>query len=214
MRSKPKTNSKNATCTGGTPWTSEKLPGKKQLFCKGYKHLDLSSPEIKNIAIHYLNSDLSETILNNNQHMNALASALRYDVQDTSCPSKLFDAKDISIQQVNMDTSGNEKEWVAVVNLNTQDTNGYLQSELPYCMDRRKYLIGANVKVKAFVDTTKCCEGVNYNQCDGCKLMDLKDRNGKHFSKDVLVTGTMYQVKSSHVGGRRRRLLRSSKKTC
>ena len=38
-----------------------------------------------------------------------------------------------------------------MVNLNTKDDNGYLQSELPYCKDR-KYLIGAKVTVKAYVD--------------------------------------------------------------
>jgi hypothetical protein len=219
MRSKPKTNSKNATCTGGTPWTSEKLPGKKQLFCKGYKHLDLSSPEIKNIAIHYLNSDLSETMLNDNKHMSALATALRYDVQDTSCPSKLFEAKDISIQHVNMDTLGNEKEWVAVVNLNTQDTNGYLQSELSYCK-ARDYLIGAKAQVKAYVDDDGCCDGLkDYNQCIGkvtCenKLIELKDKIGKHYSKDVVLTGTQYEVTSSNVVDRRRRLLQQHAGGC
>ena len=42
-----------------------------------------------------------------------------------------FDAKDISIQQVAMDTNGikGKKEWVAVVNLNTKSDDGYLQSE-------------------------------------------------------------------------------------
>jgi hypothetical protein len=219
MRSKPKTNSKNATCTGGTPWTSEKLPGKKQLFCKGYKHLDLSSPEIKNIAIHYLNSDLSETMLNDTKHMSALATALRYDVQDTSCPSKLFDAKDISIQHVYMDTLGNEKEWVAVVNLNTQDTNGYLQSELPYCK-ARDYLIGAKAQVKAYIDDDGCCDGLkDYNQCVGkvtCenKLVKLNDKNHKHYSKDVVLTGTQYEVKSSYDVNRRRRLLQQHASGC
>jgi hypothetical protein len=217
MRLKPKTSIKNETCTGGTQWTSDELPGKKQDFCKGYKHLDLSSPEIKNIAIHYLNSDLSETVLNDNKHMSALATALRYDVQDTSCPSKLFDAKDISIQHVNMDTLGNEKEWVAVVNLNTQDTNGYLESELPYCK-ARDYLIGAKAQVKAYIDDDGCCDGLkDYNQCVGkvtCKnkLVELKDKNHKHYSKDVVLTGTQYEVKPSsyYDVNRRRRLLQQA----
>eukprot|EP00942_MAST-04A_sp_MAST-4A-sp1_P001339 g1339.t1 len=213
MRSKPKTNSKLATCTGGSEFEQVELAKQKNLFCKGYKHLDLSSPEVKNIAMHYLNNDLTETILNNKQHMNALASALRYDVQDTSCPSKLFDSKDISIQQVNMDTLGNEKEWVAVVNLNTQDTNGYLQSELPYCK-ARDYLIAAKAQVKVYVDDDGCCDGLkDYKQCVGkvtCenKLVELKDKNQKHYSKDVVLTGTQYEVKSSYdVNRRRRRLL-------
>jgi hypothetical protein len=219
MRSKPKTNAKKTTCTGGTPWTSDKLPGKKRTFCKGYKYLDLSSPEIKNIAIHYLKKDLPETLINNNKHMNALATVLRYDVRDISCPSKLFDANDISIQHVNMDTLGNEKEWVAVVNLNTQDTNGYLQSELSYCK-ARDYLIGAKAQVKAYVDDDGCCDGLkDYNQCIGkvtCenKLIELKDKIGKHYSKDVVLTGTQYEVTSSNVVDRRRRLLQQHAGGC
>ena len=120
--------------------------------------------------------------------MNALATALRYDVQDTSCPSKLFEAKDISIEQVNMDTLGYEKEWVAVVNLNTQDTNGYLQRELPYCK-ARDFLIGAKAQVKAYIDDDGCCDGLkDYNQCVGkvtCenKLVKLNDKNHKHYSQ-------------------------------
>ena len=55
----------------------------------------------------------------------------------TNCPAApLFTPKDISIQQVNMDTLGKEKEWVAVVNLNTEEKNSYLQSELQYCKVR------------------------------------------------------------------------------
>ena len=54
-----------------------------------------------------------------------------------------------------MDVLGDKKEWVAVVNLNTQDKNGYLQSELQYCKDRN-YLIGAKVEVKTYRDETNC----------------------------------------------------------
>ena len=73
---------------------------------------------------------------------------MRYQVTDTSCPAPLFTPKDISIQQVAMDTLGKEKNGLRWSNLNTQDENGYLQSELPFCEDR-EYLIGAKVKVKA-----------------------------------------------------------------
>ena len=129
----------------------------------------------------------------------------------------LLTAKDISIQQVNMDTLGKEKEWVAVVKLNTKDENGYLQSELLYCEDR-DYLIGAIVTVKAYVDDTQCCKHLkDYNKCIGkatCedKLTNFKDKWNKDFSKDVVLTGTQYVVTSSHDDARRRRLLQDRSK--
>ena len=76
---------------------------------------------------------------------------IRYDVEDTSCPSKLFDARHI-YQQVAMDINGTRKEWVAVVNLNTKSEDGYLQSELPKCK-LNNYLIGDTVNVKAYIDS-------------------------------------------------------------
>merc|ERR1711934_967610 len=106
-------------------------------------------------------------------------------------------ANDISIQQVVMDVWGKQKEWVAVVNLNTQDKNGYLQSELPYCKVRN-YLIGSKVEVKAYTDDTACCDGLkDYTKClaiEKCKhqkknlLKPLKDKRHRHYSKDVRVT--------------------------
>ena len=140
-----------------------------------------------------------------------LQRSLRYEIKDTSCSAApLFTAKDISIQQVAMDTLGKEKEWVAVVNLNTQDKNSYLQSELRYCKDR-KYLIGAKVQVKAYIDNDGCCNVIkDYNQCQNTcenKLTALKDKTNKHYSKNIVLTGTQYEVTSSHDDVRRRRLL-------
>ena len=111
-----------------------------------------------------------------------------------------------------MDVLGKEKEWVAVVNLNTQDKNGYLQSELPYCKVR-KYLIGAKTVVKAYIDDDGCCDGLkDYKQCqstcDEGKLIELKDNRKKHYSKEIVMTGTQYDVKNSI--SRRRRLLQNS----
>ena len=173
--------------------------------------------DVKNIAIHYLKKDL----VYDDKKMFSLKQSLRYDIKDTSCPAApLFTPKDISIQQVNMDTLGKEKEWVAVVNLNTKDENSYLQSELPYCKDR-KYLIGAKVQVKAYVDDDSCCNVIkDYNECQNTcehKLTALKDKTNKHYSKDIVLTGTQYEVTSvSHVDVRRRRLLqdRRSKGDC
>ena len=50
----------------------------------------------------------------------------------------------------------------------------------------------------------------DYNQCGvTCKnkLIKLNDKIGKHYAKDVLLTGTQYKVKSSYDVNRRRRLL-------
>ena len=140
-----------------------------------------------------------------------LQKSLRYDVVDNGCPtSPLFTADDISIQQVAMDTLGKVEEWVAVVNLNTDDHNGYFQSEMPHCEDR-KFLIGAKVVVKAYVDDRNCCKMMkDSTKCEdlcGKRLGILKDTDDKHYSKDILLTGTYYEVTNSHLSERRRRLL-------
>merc|ERR1711871_617308 len=212
MQMKPK--AAEATCTGGSKWTSAKLEVGKNEFCLGYNHLDFSSTNIRNVAVHYLKNDISY----DDKKMFELSKQLRYHVTDDSCPAPLFTANDISIQQVAMDALGKRKEWVAVVNLNTQDKNGYLQSELPFCEDR-KYLIGASLEVKAYVDESNCCKHLkSYKECeDLCgknkKLRKLKDKHHKHYSKDVVLTGTQYTVKSSHVT-RRRRLLWGRQSRC
>ena len=198
-----------------TKWTTDNLAKMKDTYCTGYNHIDLSNTDVKNIAIHYLKKDL----VYDDKKMFSLKQSLRYDIKDTSCPAApLFTPKDISIQQVNMDTLGKEKEWVAVVNLNTEEKNSYLQSELPYCKVR-DYLIGAKVEVKAYIDNDGCCDGLrDYKKCIGkpaCgnKLTPLKDNTSKDYSKDVVLTGTQYEVTSvSHVDVRRRRLLQDRSK--
>jgi hypothetical protein len=236
MQMKPMPKAAEVKCTGGSKWVSSKLKQKKTAFCHGYNHLDLSKlPEqatyIRNVAVHYLKND----IVYNNTEMFRLSEQLRYQVTDTSCPAPLFTANDISIQQIAMDTLGKEKEWVAVVNLNTQDKNGYLQSELPYC-EERPYLIGAQIKVKAYEDAGNYCgKLLDYDECKSrcikecqygkntqltecehsCKkkMVKLKDKYHKHYSKDVVLTGTQYSVKNSHVS-RRRRLLQFRNSGC
>jgi hypothetical protein len=42
----------------------------------------------------------------------------------------------------------------------------------------------------------------------------LNDKNHKHYSKDVVLTGTQYEVKSSHGVNRRRRLLKYHASGC
>ncbi len=217
MQMKPKTTAQ-ATCTGGSKWTSSNLNKTKKVFCKGYNHLDLSMPSnIRNVAVYYLKNDINTTTYKDNKEMLRLSKQLRYQVTDISCPAPLFTADDISIQQVAMDVLGEKKEWVAVVNLNTQDENGYLQSELPYCEDR-KFLIGAKVVVKAYVDDRNCCKMMkDSTKCEdlcGKPLRKLNDTGYKHYSKDILLTGTYYKVTNSHLSDRRRRLLRSTQQGC
>ena len=53
----------------------------KQSHCSGYKHIDLSNTDVKNIAIYYLQNDLSY----DNKKMLSLKHTLRYDVNDDSC---------------------------------------------------------------------------------------------------------------------------------
>jgi hypothetical protein len=216
----------------GSTWTSKNLAKMKQTYCTGYNHLDLSSTEIKNIAIHYLKNDIAY----DDKKMFSLKQSLRYEIDDASCPAApLFTANDISIQQVAMDVLGKKKEWVAVVNLNTQDKNGYLQSELPYC-EEKTYLIGAKVNVKAYVDRTNYCGKIaDYDTCKkkcltecgkrsifsrvcskvcSKRMVQLKNRyNNKHYSKDVVLMGTQYTVDDSHVS-RRRRLLSHKRTGC
>tara|TARA_A100001015_G_scaffold287736_1_gene357811 strand:+ start:151 stop:1911 length:1761 start_codon:yes stop_codon:yes gene_type:complete len=210
MQTKSKPSKDDEKCHGGSYFGPTELKQKKELFCLGWNHLDLSNTNIKNMAIQYIENDIKYSDV----QMLSLTHTVRYDVIDTSCPSKLFNPEDVFIQQVNMDPLGNETEWVAVVNLNTKTSEkNYFQSELQHCKDR-DYLIGASLKIKAYVDDTNCCEGlVDYKECkkiSGCeaKLRKLKDKKHKHFSKDVKLTGTQYTVKSSHVSRRRRLLSR------
>jgi hypothetical protein len=177
----------------------------KTMFCKGNgSHIDVHGSRVKNIAVHYLEKDIAFT----DQNMFNRIDSLRYDVEDKFCTSKLFDADDISIQQVAMNTDGTTKEWVAVVKLNT-GKHGYLKSEVPKCM-RAPYIPRAEVTVKVYEDRDGlCCAGSNdFAQCrEGCTTVTRVDnKSGKHFTKKVIVDGVRYDVKDSF-GRRRRRLL-------
>ena len=200
-------------CKKGTEWTSKKLAQKKNIFCKGYGHVDLASAGIKNIAIHYLKKDLPKTL---NDYMINLKTSLRFRVEDESCPgAPLFRASDISLQRISMDAATKtEKEWVAVVSLNSQDKNGYLQSELPFCR-AKDYLISAKVVVKAFVDNENCCNDVvDYETCvknNACEsIVPLKNSIGKQYTKYVELFGTKYSVVHADARHRRRGLLQGA----
>ena len=109
---------------------AENLRRKKREFCKGVNHIDLMTETIKNVALYYLKNDIGASDID----MVRLKRTLRFNVIDNTCPSKLFDADDISIQQVAMNANGTIKDWAAVIKLNT-DKDGYLKSEMPKCQD-------------------------------------------------------------------------------
>ena len=53
----------------------------------------------------------------------------------------------------------------------------------------------------------QCAKWRRTNKCRDV-LVPLEDKDRKHYSRDVVVTGTVYSVKNSHVN-RRRRLLQA-----
>jgi hypothetical protein len=201
--------------TSGSTLGPLELSDKKKDFCGiGYNHLDLSNSNMYNIAIAYI----SEKMKWKPKNIFGLKPSIRFDIRDDSCPSPLFQAEDISIQQVAMDTQGIEEEWVAVVNLNTNDKDCYLRSELPYCK-ARDYLIRADAEVKAYLDETDCCKGfIDYKDCQ--KKKACRNSMKKPFIEvDVEVIGRVPFVavkrrrKNSHVS-RRRRLLQRHQAGC
>ena len=173
------------------------------------------NPLIKNVALYYLKKDLAFPDLT----MLGMEDSLRYEVKDKSeCPSKLFGANDISIQKVAMNADGTIKAWAAVIQLNT-DEGGYLKSEMPKC-NTENYLPSNELTVKVYQDEygDSCCKGSkDFEKCEKtnrCKLKELKDHGGLHFSKIVEVTGTVCTVENPRA--RRRRLLgaRSGNSNC
>merc|ERR1711871_261565 len=163
------------------------------------------TPTIKNLALYNLKQDFNQNWKDwKDRDIFRVKDSLRYEVKDKSgCPSKLFDADDISIQQVAMNADGTIKDWVAVIKLNT-DEGGYLKSEMPKCEDA-DYLPRAEVAVKVFEDKNgiECCQGSRDK--DKCKEGCLKPFLPGSLDKDVNVRGTWYTFAPLKI--RRRRLL-------
>ena len=176
--------------------------------------MDLRTPTIKNVALYYLKNDIGASDID----MLRLKRTLRFEVIDKTCPSKLFDADDISIQQVAMNAAdGTIKDWAAVIKLNT-DEDGYLKSEMPKC-ESAKYLPRTEVTVKVFEDKGSgvCCKGSkDVTKCKRnrfCRIRSFLNRRGKRMKKVVTVTGTVYEVKDA-VSRRRRLLQRGGHGNC
>eukprot|EP00944_MAST-04C_sp_MAST-4C-sp1_P015114 g15114.t1 len=208
MKSMP--SDKQPQCKAGPRFGRRELANKKMEFCKGVNHVDLMTPTIKNVALYYLGKDIGKSDID----MLALQDNLRFDVIDNTCDSKLFDADDISIQQVAMNANGNIKDWAAVIKLNT-DKDGYLKSEMPKC-ESAKYLPRTEVTVKVFEDKNgiECCQGSkDVTKCDkSCRIPPFRPRD-KQMKKVVTVTGTVYKVKDA-VSRRRRLLQRGGAGNC
>merc|ERR1719181_789882 len=87
---------KKETCAIGAKFRRKELAEMKTTYCKGSNGLDLSNTNVKNIALYFLDNEISTHYT---EHMISVEENIRYDVDDTTCPSKLFQAKDISIQK-------------------------------------------------------------------------------------------------------------------
>ena len=161
-----------------------------------------------NIALQYLDKDIKV----DDKTMFALQSSLRYDVSGGNCPSKIFGADDISIQRVSMDTFERKNGLLLLLCRHLQQIATSKES----CRTRgnREYLITDMVNVKAYVDAEGCCVGSpDYKKCkSGCSTARLRNAHGKPFSKEVLLTGSMYRV--SDPSSRRRRLLQRQLAGC
>ena len=203
-----KMNMPEQQCIAGLTLGETELAKKKQFYCKGINHVDLMTPTIKNVALYYLKKEVPKNWTD--KQMFGVKDSLRYEVKDKSgCPSKLFDADDISIQQVAMNADGTIKDWAAVIKLNT-DEGGYLKSEMPKC-ESAKYMPRAEVTVKVFEDKNgiECCQGSkDKDKCDKtCTLPPFMN------PKEVTVTGTVYDIKDS-VTHRRKLLQRGGYGNC
>ena len=189
----------------------------KDAFCPIPRHLDFNDAQIRTIAVHYHSAfHLADF------EMLSLAQKLRFKVEDKSCPTPLFAGNDISIQQISIPSKA-DKEWAAVVSLNTDAKDGYIQSEAKHCRDK-DYLAGAEVDVQLYIDSDACCESSNdWHDCKGiCKdskgsrkdgtLEPMKDAHGKPYVVKVDVRGSRYVVndKSSF----RRKLLQRRYGSC
>ena len=176
---------------------------KKKVFCTGYDHFDVVNDKFAIYAIvHIDENQISAATVEN------LKDFGRYEITD-DCPSKMFSAKDISIQ----DIDGN---YAFVVQLDKTSPDGYLRKEVPMCgvgKDEKgvSYIPRTRISVKLYEDKLKCCEetkDVQVCKSYNCELVDVShDHTGKQLEYIYEVKGTTYTTSYGHETGRRRRLL-------
>lgn len=168
----------------------------RKTFCPGYAHLDLSidSPVV-NFAMVYLQDDIGNAL--GDGEFLSLKDSFRYQISD-SCPTKMFGAEDITIQNIAVDTFSGKKEWVALVKLNSKSKEGYLQHNMKQCMQENGALPGVDI-------TTKVMVAVN----DQGGLMPMKDKHGKRLVYKITVKGQVYERKFSKMRSKKIKKLAS-----
>ena len=196
------------TCPALTFNSFSELRDNLNTFCQGYDRVDLVHEDVLNFA--FVHIDDSHIPTSKAKELNHKA---RFEVHD-HCPSKLFAAKDISVQNID----GNV---MFIVHLDKTSKNGYLMKELPTCGRSRNedgvpYLPRTEISVKVYEDLEECCEDTK--EFSVCKREKCTPRQVLHpYNRQPLeylytVRGSLYSAEYGHVLGRRRRLLMSSNK--
>ena len=237
MKSKTRTyNDGTSTCPRVTGANPSELDKYKEMFCPVYRHIDLAQDDVVNVAMVYVQDDIHP---DNKAIVAEFKRNARYIVDD-GCASPLFTANDISLQEINVNGKKN-KEWVALVQLDSTSKDGYLQNELAHCKTL-DYVpqTRVSVEVKLRTPTKKYCE---YRECvkrddrrrrrrlqtnlKDCIKWETKTKHcgwtypylpATHYHTKrpleytVDMTGSTYEYNTGHA--RRRRLLWGSKRGC
>jgi hypothetical protein len=146
-------------------------------FCTGYAHIDLNHPgTVINLAI-MTPWDIPPKMIPE------LREKARYEISD-DCPTPMFTAKDISLQNID----GTD---LFVVQLDATSPNGYLRQELPQCgaannVALRPHIPKTTIDVKVWRDHEDCCKDTkDYKVCKAIKCLPTDDPNGIEPVKDA-----------------------------
>jgi len=158
-------------------------------FCTGYAHIDLNHPgTVINLAI-MTPWDIPPKMIPE------LREKARYEISD-DCPTPMFTAKDISLQNID----GTD---LFVVQLDATSPNGYLKKELPQCgaannVALKPHIPKTTIDVKIWRDHEDCCKDTkDYRVCKAIKCLPTDDPNGIEPVKDAwtgLQVGYHYKV--------------------
>ncbi len=139
-------------------------------FCTGYTHIDLNHPgTVINLAI-MTPWDIPAKMIPE------LREKARYEISD-DCPTPMFTAKDISLQNID----GTD---LFVVQLDATSPNGYLRKELPQCgaannIALKPHIPKTTIDVKIWRDHEDCCKDTkDYKVCKAIKCLPTDDPNG------------------------------------
>merc|ERR1712167_427355 len=129
----------------------------------------------------------------------AVIAKMKNDVQyivDDGCASPLFTANDISLQEIAVDGKKN-KEWVALVQLDSTSKDGYLQNELGHCKTL-DYVpqTRVSVEVKLRTPTKKYC---TYRECV-TRTSDDRRRRRRRRLQTNLKGCIKWETKTKHCG--------------